>query len=119
MYSSSLPKNLNLRHGMSHLGINPCSRHKDNKKFHSHNNFSKKTPFRNVFESNRGRYRSLEPQTVNFPRKVIRSYTPACAKPLVTCWHFLFLFIVSLLFSFQTAVLSKHIAEYQIHISAT
>ena len=33
-------------------------------------------------------YRLLEPQTVNFPRKVIRSYTPACAKPLVTCWHF-------------------------------
>ena len=32
-------------------------------------------------------YRSLEPQTVNLPRKVIRSYTPACAKPLVRCWH--------------------------------
>jgi len=25
----------------------------------------------------------LEPQTVNSTRKVIRSYTPACAKPLV------------------------------------
>ena len=28
--------------------------------------------------------RSLEPQTVNAPRNVIRSYTPACAKPLVS-----------------------------------
>ena len=33
-------------------------------------------------------YRSLEPQTVNSTQKVIRSYTPACAKPLVICWHF-------------------------------
>ena len=24
----------------------------------------------------------------NSPQKVIRSYTPACAKPLVICWHF-------------------------------
>ena len=30
-------------------------------------------------------YRSLEPRTVNFPQKVIRSYTPACAKPHVIC----------------------------------
>ena len=33
-------------------------------------------------------YRLLEPQTVNFPQKVIRSYTPACAKPRVVCQAF-------------------------------
>ena len=31
-----------------------------------------------------GHNRLLEPQTVNFPQNVIRSYTPACAKPLVS-----------------------------------
>ena len=34
-----------------------------------------------------GHYRLLEPRTVNSPQKVIRSYTPACAKPLVARWH--------------------------------
>ena len=37
-----------------------------------------------------GHYRLLEPQTVNFPRNVIRSYTPACAKPLVRRSAFLY-----------------------------
>ena len=36
-----------------------------------------------------GNYRLLEPQTVNFPQNVIRSYTPACAKPLVVLQSFL------------------------------
>jgi len=40
-----------------------------------------------------GHYRFTEPQTVNSPQKVIRSYTPACAKPLVVGWSFLFLYI--------------------------
>jgi len=34
-----------------------------------------------------GHNRLLEPQTVNSTQKVIRSYTPACAKPLVSRWH--------------------------------
>ena len=47
-----------------------------------------------------GHYRLLEPQTVNSTRKVIRSYTPACAKPLVGC-QCICLFFVYPLFSFQ------------------
>ena len=33
----------------------------------------------------------------NSPQKVIRSYTPACAKPHVRCWHFLILVYSSVL----------------------
>ena len=57
-----------------------------------------------------GHNRLLEPQTVNSPRKVIRSYTPACAKPLVSgsafCQSFVFSFLYSkycLIFSLSNA----------------
>ena len=45
-----------------------------------------------------GHNRSLEPQTVNSTQKVIRSYTPACAKPLVIGSHSTYFTLFSVLF---------------------
>jgi len=68
-----------------------------------------------------GHNRSLEPQTVNSTQKVIRSYTPACAKPRVSSSLFWYLFQIVADFcsltidgkqniSTNTSTVKKHLA---------